>query len=109
MTIDPGVLDRQIAIMSRSPVQDATGQPVYSESILATVWAQRMEQRLSEVFAAGADRPAGRVVWRIRWRDDVTSAMIVEYGGERWEIEAVQEYGRREGLDLICSRVGASA
>jgi len=82
--------------------------------VLATVWAKRMEQRLSAVFAAGADRLSGRTVWRIRYRTDIDETMLVSTtdpagNAQRWEIEAVQEYGRRVGLDLICTRTGESA
>ena len=108
-SIPAGSLDRRIDLVLRTIAQDATGHPVASESVLATVWARRMEQRLSEVFAAGADRAAGTIVWRIRHRTDVTADMIVIHDTERWEIGAVQEYGRRVGLDLICHRTGESA
>lgn len=108
-SLPAGSLDWRIDIVLRTATQDALGQPSWSESVLASVWARRMEQRLSEVFAAGADRAASTVVWRIRYRTDVTADMIVIHGTERWEISAVQEYGRRVGLDLICRRTGASA
>lgn len=105
---DPGKLDRRIAIITRTMTQDSTGQPVATESTLATVWAYRMEQRLGEVFTAGADRPADTLVWRIRWRDDVTRDMVISYGSERYEVLAVREEGRREWVDLIVSKTGAS-
>lgn len=108
-SIPAGSLDRRIDLVLRTATQDALGQPSWSESVLASVWARRMEQRLSEVFAAGADRAAGTIVWRIRHRTDVTANMIIVHETERWEISAVQEFGRRVGLDLICRRTGESA
>lgn len=106
--MDAGKLDRRIKILASVVQQDETGQPIAVESELATVWAYRMEQRLGEVFTAGADRPADTLVWRIRWRDDVTRDMVIRYGSERYEVQAVREEGRREWLDLIVSKTGAS-
>lgn len=103
-------LDRRIEVRRLVKTKAGNGQEVLSDGDTVTItWAKRIEQRLSEVFSAGSDQPAGTVVFRIRWRSDISSvSQIVVTGGQRFEIKAVQEYGRRLGLDLICERLGSN-
>lgn len=103
-------LDRRIEVRRLVKTKAGNGQEVLSDGeTVTTTWAKRMEQRLSEVFSAGSDQPAGTVVFRIRWRSDVTNVnQMLITGGQRFEIKAVQEYGRRLGLDLICERLGSN-
>jgi SPP1 family predicted phage head-tail adaptor len=105
-----GDLDRTIEIIQQVKTKAGNGQQVLSDGpVIARPRAKRMEQRLSEVFAAGSDQPAGTVVFRIRWRSDVSGVnQILVSGRERFEIKAVMEFGRRVGLDIVCERLGAN-
>jgi len=105
-----GDLDRSIQIIEQTRTKAGNGQAMLADGpVIASTRARRMEQRLREVFSAGSDQPAGTVVFRIRWRSDVTSVnQIVVSEGQRFEIKAVQEFGRRVGLDLICERLGSN-
>ena len=105
-----GDLDRTIRIVQQTKVKAGNGQVTMEDgATIAQPRARRMEQRLSEVFSAGSDQSAGTVVFRIRWRDDVNSVdQIVISDGQRFEIKAVMEFGRRVGLDLVCERLGAN-
>jgi SPP1 family predicted phage head-tail adaptor len=109
-TLPAGDLDRSIEIISQVKTKAGNGQQVLSDGPrIARTRAKRMEQRLSEVFSAGSDQPAGTVVFRIRWRSDVSNVnQFVIADGQRFEIKAVQEFGRRVGLDLICERLGGN-
>jgi SPP1 family predicted phage head-tail adaptor len=105
-----GDLDRTIQIIEQTKTKAGNGQVTLADGpVIATTRARRMEQRLSEVFSAGSDQPAGTVVFRIRWRSDVNSVnQIVVSDGQRFEIKAVIEFGRRVGLDIVCERLGAN-
>ncbi len=105
-----GDLDRSIEVIQQVKVKAGNGQVTLQDGPrIARTRARRMEQRLSEVFSAGSDQPAGTVVFRIRWRSDVTSVnQFVVSEGQRFEIKAVQEFGRRVGLDLVCERLGSN-
>lgn len=96
-----GTLDRQITIEASAVVQDAYGDPVESWMLLATVWAQVLPLRGSERFQAQQIDAELTTRFRIRYRDDVTPLMRVAHDGDRYEIEAVIEIGRREGLELL--------
>lgn len=108
--LSAGDLDRVIEIISQTKTKAGNGQQVLADGpLIARTRARRLEQRLREVFSAGSDQPAGTVVFRIRWRSDVTSVnQIVVSDGQRFEIKAVQEFGRRVGLDLVCERLGSN-
>lgn len=107
--MDAGKLDRRIILKHVTTAQDATGEPIRTKANYATIWAQRMEQRLTEVFSAGADQAARTVVWRVRWRGDIVLSDVIESGGIDYEVTAIQELGRRDYFDLVSSNVGASA
>lgn len=105
-----GDLDRTIEIIEQTKTKAGNGQVTLADGpLIARTRARRMEQRLSEVFSAGSDQPAGTVVFRTRWRSDVNSVnQIVVSDGQRFEIKAVMEFGRRVGLDIVCERLGAN-
>lgn len=105
-----GDLDRSIEIIQQTKVKAGNGQVTLQDGpVIARARARRMEQRLSEVFSAGSDQPAGTLVFRIRWRRDVNAVnQILVSDGQRFEIKAVMEFGRRVGLDIVCERLGAN-
>lgn len=104
-----GKLDRRVSIYSKSLTQDAYGEEIASETLLATVWAMLMEQRPGEVFSAGSDQRRDQVIFQIRKRSDVTEEMTAVYSGVRYEIKGIKEVGRNNRLNLICERQGESA
>lgn len=110
LALNAGELDRRIRIYGVDALtQDATGEPIVADDAGIVVPAKLMEQRLSEVFSGASDQVNGRVVFRVRHRDDIEQNNTVVYpitNGQRYEITGIQEYGRRVGLDLICERLG---
>lgn len=104
-----GKLDRRIQIKSSTSAPDAYGEPIPTETTLATVWAFLMEQRPSEVFNAGSDQPLEQVIFQVRYRTDITQSMVVVYKSNRFEIKGIKEVGRDNRLNLVCERQGASA
>ena len=103
-----GKLDRRIQIKSATMAQDAYGEMIPTESTLATVWALLMEQRPSEVFNAGSDQPLEQLIFQVRYRTDITEAMVIAYKTNRFEIKGIKEVGRNNRMNLVCERQGAN-
>ena len=98
----------RITLLHSVQTRAATGQVTETFEQYAQPWAQRIEQRISERFTAGADQVDGSLIWRIHYRADVLQTDAVEYGDDRFEIMGIEEVGLREGLDLQCKRLGAN-
>lgn len=106
--MDAGKLDRRVELKHVTLTQASNGEMIKAKTWYATVWANLMEQRLSEVFAAGADQAAQTRVFRVRRRSDVLETDVVTYRGVDHEVTGIREY-ERSHLDLITSRTGNSA
>ena len=104
-----GKLDRRLSVKTSTFAQDAAGQPVATETTLATIWAHKMEQRPSEVFNAGSDKVLEQIIFQVRYRTDITTSMVVVYKTNRFEIKGITEVGRNNRMNLICERMGESA
>lgn len=98
-----GRLDRLVTIQHiASSAPDAAGQVIATWGPLATVWAERRDQRSREFFAAKQINAEIAAVYRIRWRSDITTLMRLVDGAVTYEIVGPPvEIGRRQGLDLM--------
>lgn len=106
--MDAGKLDKRITLKHVTLAQGSTGEMTKTETAYATVWAQLLEQRLSEVFASGADQASRTRVFRVRKRADVLETDIVTYKGVDHEVTGLREV-ERSYLDIITNRTGNSA
>lgn len=98
-----GNLDRRVTIQQRTDVQDTYGAPVPTWSDLAEVWAQVTPVRGVERMTAEQLTSDATTRIRIRYRAGITELLRVSYEGKVYQIHAVLEVGRREGLDLLTS------
>ncbi len=98
-----GALDRRVTLRAKSLANDASGQAIETWADLATVWAEKRDLRGREYLAAQAVNAEVETLFRIRWRSDVTPANRLTYDGKDYDIAAVAEIGRREGLELRCT------
>lgn len=106
--MDAGKLKWRISLVRPAYTQDATGEPIVTRATYATLWAQRFEQRVAEVFSNSSDQVGREIVWRIRFRSDILSGDFVEFQGERFEIVSIAEVDFRRWMNLVCRRVGSS-
>ena len=100
-----GKYDRRITIETRTVTQD----PIYGANqtawaTLATVWAEVRDilpsraENMDEGLSM-ARKPA-RV--RMRYRDDITADMRIDYGGRKMRIvSGPAELGRRREIELL--------
>lgn len=100
-----GRMDARITIQRATMTANAYGEPVPTWATLATVWADVVWRE-----GSGAERIASEQVtskqpvhFIIRYSTTVASVSAkdqVVYNGKTYEVEAVQEIGRNEGLRL---------
>ncbi len=100
-----GKLDRRVTIERATMADDGFGQtPTWAE--LATVWASRRDVSDAERFASGEVSAQITTRFRIRWSSvvagiDPRDRLICE--GRTYDIAAVKEIGRREGLEITAA------
>ena len=98
--LSSGKLDRAVDIMARTVVQDATGAPLESWALLASVKGARwyLNGTETDVADGSTQQVLTGVRFMLRWRTDVTSDMRLVCEGATFNITGIEEIGRREGL-----------
>lgn len=96
-----GSLDRRITLQRKSTVQNSTGEQIETWIDLAPVWASKKDLRGNERFAAQQIMAEVDTQFRIRYRAGLTPIDRVFYAGKYYDVKAVLEIGRREGMDLM--------
>ena len=107
-------LDQRVTLEQRSVAREtAFGAEVVTWPALATVWANLVDQVNpkkggDEVVAADIRTTQRRTHVTIRWRNDVTPDMRVQwpYRSRTFQITGMSEIGRREWLELTCEEYG---
>lgn len=101
-----GGLDRRIVIERVSVTYDEFNAPVEQWSTLATVWASKVDVKDGERFRADAVSSEITTRFRIRYSTtvaDVSPRDRISYDGRLYDIVAVKEVGRREGIEITAS------
>ena len=98
-----GRLDRRITVQRKSIAHSDSGQEVVTWQDVAEVWAEKVENRGEERFAA--QQLVGHAIktFRIRWSsvvDEITTEHRLTFDGREYDITDVREIGRRDGLEL---------
>lgn len=105
-----GDLDRRIRIEQATETQapDGSGEPETTWATVAEVWAQKDPLGGRELFTAQQVAAKVDTRFRLRWRNDVRPERmrIVDEDLRLYDIQAVQEIGRRDGLLLLTSARG---
>ena len=103
-----GFLDRRIVIQSASRTADAYGQTVPTWNTYVTCWAALDNKAASSSVLQEQETSTNRVTWRVRSSTltrAVTPKYRISYGGDIYNILAVQEIGRKSELHFITERV----
>lgn len=95
-----GSMDRRITIERETESVKPSGSVVKAWTPVATVWAEVLQQTASEFFTGYGEAETGTVIFRVRYRPDITSADRVTYDGTAFGIKEITELGRRDALDL---------
>jgi SPP1 family predicted phage head-tail adaptor len=103
-----GDMDRRVVIQSRTDAIDGLGQPVPTWTTLATVWAALEPGRGREFFAASGIVAETPMMFRIRWRTDVTTTCRIQYAGATYTIDAVEDFADLHVETRIYARAGVN-
>lgn len=95
-----GKLDRRIVIQLKSLSQNAYGEAIETWADLAEVFAQYLTGGGNERFSSAQVYAETQGRFRIRWRADITPQHRIVFDGKEWDILAVDEIGRKEGLEI---------
>lgn len=101
--LNAGDLDRRITIQRNSPTKDAFGASKDNWADLATVWAKKIEVSDAERTRAAETAAIITTRFQVRWWSlvsDLNPKDRVLYGTLTYDIVAVKELGRREGLEI---------
>lgn len=101
--MNPGKLDRRISIEVRTLTEDDTMSRVETWAEEAAVWAQIIKHTGKRGVVADAERTSNMKTFRIRTRTITPTTHRVTYKGETFKIEAIEEIGRENLLDLVCT------
>lgn len=95
-------MDRRIILRAPATAAvDALNAGVISyPTDTAAVWARRIYKRGAETYANAQIDAQRLAAFRIRYRSDVDETWQVESDGVTYNILAVLELGRQEGLDI---------
>ena len=96
-----GKLNRRVIIEDNTPVQSSTGEPVEAWATFATVWAELMKPSVAERFLGDQFAGFRGIVWRIRYRSDITNLMRVVYSSVNYDITGVYESGYKQDLIIV--------
>lgn len=98
----PGRMDRLVTLQ----VKTVTGVDDYGEETNTwtdvSVWAERRELRGEERWAAQQVVGTRACFYRVYYRTDLTVEDRLVDGSDTYDIKAINEIGRREGLELMC-------
>lgn len=100
-----GRRDRRIEILANNATPDDAGQPIPNWVVVATIWAEKIEQRSQEnrqdIQLVGQTAKIFRVLWSAQTRG-ITVLHRLRFDGRDHEITGVSEVGRREGIQIDC-------
>lgn len=109
MAVRIGDLDRRISIQANTPVQDETGEEIasWSEITDGAVWAKIEQGRGRQRFITDHELNTHAIVFKLRHRSDFDTEDRIVYNSENYDIEAIEEIGRSEGLFVGAVKAGA--
>lgn len=100
-----GELDRKVRLERFTTAPNDYGEPIETWVLIAEVWASRAVLSGREMYEG--DRIAGEALYRFRmyYRSDLDTTCRIVYDGQNYDIKAVAEIGRREGLDVMAQLI----
>lgn len=108
--VDARALNERVRFIRKTVDQDANGFPTQTETDLGTVWAKVDGLKASERYVAAGERAVGAVtIWvrsEVVTRLALTAADIVEWKGQRYDIEDIPDQQLRGRLIAIFAKRG---
>jgi SPP1 family predicted phage head-tail adaptor len=104
--MEAGRLDRRVTLRRATAAPDAFNEPVQTWADLATVWAEARPISDRERIAAAETAATVTHRFTIRWADglaDLSPRDRLIFEAREFDISAVKEIGRRDGLEITAS------
>ncbi len=95
-----GQMNRRITIERETETVSPSGDVSKVWAPIATAWAEVVQQSASEFFTSYGEAETGTVIFRVRYRPDITTADRVTYAGTTYNLKEIKEIGWRDGLEL---------
>ena len=97
-----GKLDRQIVLKSYSETKGSAGGITETYTDVATFWADVIDLRGNQFFAAQQVNSGITTKFRIRYRSDIDARWRIGWKGKEYDIIGVPvEVGRNETLEIM--------
>ena len=93
-------MDRFISLLQRIPSRNEYGEVIYSDTVIANVWANITPIGGRETFMASQIVPESKFKILIRYRSDIDATWKVLHNSIEYDIAYLAEIGRKEGLEL---------
>lgn len=100
-----GKLDRTITLQRLTRTVGAAGTVANTWADFATVRAELVSDAVTETGTGFGEADNSALVFRIRYRADLTTADRVTYEGRALDLAGILELGRRRALELHCEAV----
>lgn len=100
-----GRLDRTITIQRLAESVSPAGTVTDTWADIATARAELVSNTLTETGYAFGEADNDALVFRIRFRADITTSDRVSYEGRAYDLVGIVEIGRRRALELRCEAV----
>ena len=107
MYVNPGELDKRIKIVDDGTVTDEDGYVVPNRSTVWECWAKATRTSGTEMIKGNADFSQTKMRFLIRYTDKkIDRKMIVEYQGDDYEIEYVNDYeDNHQFIEIIANKL----
>ena len=103
--MNPGELDRRIALRKPVITRDAMGGEIRRHETAATVWARFIPLAARERFLAQGVHSEREGKFKIRFRTDVSEDWQIQFDGMDWEIVGFAPLGRREAIEITARAI----
>lgn len=100
-----GKLDRTFTLQRLTRTVSAAGTVTDAWADFATVRAELVSSTVTEAGTGFGEADNSAVVFRIRYRADLTTEHRVIYEGRALDLAGILELGRRRALELRCEVV----
>jgi len=102
-----GKLTETITIKTTIYVDDGWGGQKPETVVRATLRAGIIDESTEEFIRSYGTSTERLRIFRTRWIDDVLPEDVIEHDGIEYNLKQVKPIGRRRGLELRCTRIGA--
>ena len=95
-----GKLSSAIEIQRETETVNPSGSVLKTWATVIATRAEIIQQTATEFLTGYGTAENGTIIFRIRYRPDITTADRVSYSGTVYGIEEIKEIGRRRVLEL---------